>query len=73
MRWRPGRRLLWRVAANLRLPVLEWLPDGSYRSVLINPRIRGRRREQLVAAAAAGQELDPAEAMVVPVNCRVHD
>ena len=62
-----GAQLLWRVSANLRLPVLEWLPDGSYRSVLINPRIRGRRREQLVAAAAAGQELDPAEAMVVRV------
>ena len=62
-----GAALLWRVSANLRLPVLEWLPDGSYRSVLINPRIRGRRREQLLAAAAAGQELDPAEAMVVRV------
>lgn len=62
-----GAQLLWRVSANLRLPVLEWLPDGSYRSVLINPRIRGRRREQLVGTAAAGQELDPAEAMVVRV------
>jgi len=62
-----GAQLLWRGLANLRLPVLEWLPDGSYRSVLINPRIRGRRREWLLAAAAAGQELDPAEAMVVRV------
>jgi hypothetical protein len=62
-----GAQLLWRGSANLRLPVLEWLPDGSYRSVLINPRIRGRRREWLLAAAAAGQELDPAEAMVVRV------
>src|SRR5690242_2042245 len=62
-----GAALLWRVSANLRLPVLEWLPEGSYRSVLINPRIRGRRREQLLAAAAAGQEPDPAEAMLVRV------
>ena len=59
--------LLWRVSACLRLPVLQWLPEGSYRSVLINPNIRGRRREQLIAAAAAGHELDPAQAMVVRV------
>ena len=60
-----GAALLWRVSAGLRLPVLEWLPDGSYRSVLINPKVRGRRREQLLAAAAAGAELDPAQAMGV--------
>jgi len=62
-----GAALLWRVSASLRLPVLEWLPDGSFRSVLINPKIRGRRREQLIAAAAAGHELDPAQAMVIRV------
>jgi hypothetical protein len=59
--------LLWRVSANLTLPVLEWLPDGAYRSVLMNPKIRGRRREALIAAAAAGTDLDPAEAMVIRV------
>ena len=60
-----GTALLWRVSASLQLPVLAWLPDGSYRSVLINPKVRGRRREQLIAAAAAGEELDPAQAMAV--------
>jgi len=60
-----GAALLWRVSASLQLPVLAWLPDGSYRSVLINPKVRGRRREQLIAAAAAGEELDPAQAMAV--------
>src|SRR5438067_857815 len=30
-----GAALLWRVKSDLRLPVLELLPDGSYRSVLI--------------------------------------
>ena len=54
-----GAALLWRVSATLTLPVLEWLPDGSSRSVLINPRIRGRRRQTLLAAAAAGADLDP--------------
>ena len=62
-----GAALLWRVSASLTLPVLEWLPDGSFRSVLINPTVRGRRREQLLAAAAAGDELDPAQAMLVRV------
>ena len=31
-----GAHLLWRVTSTLTLPVLEGLPDGSYRSVLIN-------------------------------------
>ena len=62
-----GAALLWRVSASLTLPVLAWLPDGSFRSVLINPKLRGRRREQLIAAAAAGDELDPAQAIMIRV------
>jgi hypothetical protein len=62
-----GAHLLWRVTSTLTLPVLAWLPDGSYRSVLINPKIRGRRRETLIAAATAGTDLDPAQAMMVRV------
>jgi hypothetical protein len=62
-----GAALLWRVSATLTLPVLQWLPDGSYRSVVINPKIRGRRREALLTAAASGTDLDPDQAMVVRV------
>jgi hypothetical protein len=62
-----GAALLWRVSASLTLPVLGWLPDGSYRSVLINPTVRGRRRETLLAAARAGHDLDPAQAHAVRV------
>jgi hypothetical protein len=62
-----GVQLLWRVSSTLTLPVLAWLPDGSYRSVLINPTIRGRRREALLAAATAGADLDPTQAMVIRV------
>ena len=62
-----GAHLLWRVSATLTLPVLAWLPDGSYRSVLINPKIRGRRREALLAAAANGADLDPDHATVIRV------
>ena len=62
-----GAELLWRVSSNLTLPVLQWLPDGSYRSLVINPKIRGRRREALIAVAKAGADLDPAQASVVRV------
>jgi hypothetical protein len=49
-----GAALLWRAKADLRLPVLELLPDGSYRSVLVSPKIKGNAREQLVEAARRG-------------------
>lgn len=60
-------QLLWRVKADLRLPVLEQLPDGSYTSVLVNPDIRGKRRDGLVEAARAGDDLDPGEAALIRV------
>jgi hypothetical protein len=37
--------LLWWAKADLRLPVLELLPDGSYSSVLVSPKIRGMASE----------------------------
>ncbi|MCA1673812.1 MAG: IS4 family transposase, partial [Actinobacteria bacterium] len=36
-----GADLLWRVTATVTLPVIEPLPDGSYRSIVINPKITG--------------------------------
>ena len=62
-----GAELLWRMKANSRLPVLEVLPDGSYRSVLIGPKIAGAGREALTAAAAGGEDLDPDRARYVRV------
>jgi len=62
-----GAALLWRVKADLSLPVLELLPDGSYRSVLVSPRIKGAARRRLVEAARAGQDLDPDRARYVRV------
>ncbi len=62
-----GAQLLWRVKADLRLPVLQFLPDGSYRSVLIDPKIRGKARTRLIEAARAGQDLTPAQARHVRV------
>ena len=57
-----GAALLWRAKANARLPVLEPLPDGSFRSVLIDPKINGPRRDQIIAAAQHGQDLDQDQA-----------
>ena len=62
-----GAELLWRVKADLRLPVLEFVSDGSYTSVLINPRIRGKARLALIEAARAGHDLDPGQARLVRV------
>jgi hypothetical protein len=53
-----GAQLLWRVKADLTLPVLDLLPDGSYSSVLVSPKIRGKTRAALIEAARAGKDLD---------------
>jgi hypothetical protein len=62
-----GAQLLWRVKADLRLPVLAQLPDGSYLSVLVAPEVRGRRRDALIEAARDGDDLDAGEATLVRV------
>jgi hypothetical protein len=62
-----GAALLWRVKADLRLPVLELLPDGSYLSVLVSPKITGKARQVLIEAARAGDDLDPGRARHVRV------
>jgi hypothetical protein len=62
-----GAALLWRVKADLTLPVLELLPDGSYRSVLLNPKVTGAARKRLIEAARQGEDLDPARARRVRV------
>jgi Insertion element 4 transposase N-terminal/Transposase DDE domain len=62
-----GAALLWRVKADLRLPVLELLPDGSYLSVVARPALHDKARDKLIAAARAGEPLDPGQAMRVRV------
>jgi hypothetical protein len=62
-----GAQLLWRVKADLTLPVLQILPDGSYSSVLVNPKIRGKARQSLIEAARARQDLDEDQARCVRV------
>jgi hypothetical protein len=62
-----GAALLWRVKSDIRLPVLELLPDGSYRSVLIRNGATPKQRQALIAAARRGDDLDPDRARPVRV------
>jgi hypothetical protein len=62
-----GAALLWRVKADLRLPVLELLPDGSYLSLVARPTLHDKARNKLIAAARAGEHLDEGQAMQVRV------
>jgi Insertion element 4 transposase N-terminal len=62
-----GAELLWRVKSSLLLPVLELLPDGSYRSALVNRKVTGKKREALIEAARRGEDLDESRARHVRV------
>ncbi len=62
-----GAALLWRLKANIGLPVLELLPDGSYRSVLVAPAVRGSKRQALLEAAGRGEDLDEEQGRYVRV------
>jgi hypothetical protein len=64
---RTGAALLWRAPTQLRLPVVEVLADGTFTSVVINPAIRGGRRDRIIEAARAGEDLDPDNAHLVRV------
>jgi hypothetical protein len=60
-------QLLWRVKSDLTLPVLQLLPDGSYSSVLVNPKIKGSARQALIESARAGEDPGPGQARRVRV------
>ncbi len=62
-----GAALLWRVRSDLRLPLIEALPDGSYLSVLIDPKVTGRARERILQSAQARNDLDAGRARYVRV------
>ena len=59
-----GAALLLRVSASLTLPVLAWLPDGSFRSVLINPTVRAG------AASSCSPPRRPRRSWTRPRPCR---
>ena len=52
-----GAALLWRAPTQLSLPVIRVLADGTYLSVVMDSKIRGARREKILAAAKNGDDL----------------
>ncbi|WP_433267707.1 IS4 family transposase [Actinosynnema sp. CS-041913] len=62
-----GADLLWRIGSGVTLPVLEWLPDGSYTSLLINPAVQAAQRTKLIENARAGRDVDPGHGFPVRV------
>jgi len=62
-----GADLLWRVTSTVTLPMVEALPDGSYRSVVINPAIKGVRRAKLLDRIRRGESVSKEEAIPVRV------
>ena len=47
--------------------MLALLPDGSYSSVLVNPKVCGTARKALIGAARGGEDLDEDQARYVRV------
>ena len=82
-----GAELLWRVKSNLRFPVLERFPDGSWRSVLTGSgkdrrRIRGKCPVRVFTYRLAGIKesftlattlLDPSEAPAAELAALYHE
>lgn len=44
-----GADAILRVGANVGIPVLEWLPDGSYRSFIADPVVKGKSAGKLAS------------------------
>ena len=65
-----GAALLWRAPTQLDLPVARVLPDGTYLTALIDPRVRGARRERILTAARTGQPLDDVDQVPDAVDGR---
>ncbi len=67
---RAGADFCVRVSATLDLPVLGWLPDGSYRSYVADPKVRKLAR---VRAARASGALAPDAMPGIPVRVVDYD
>lgn len=60
-----GAGLLWRIGASVSLPVVRALPDGSYLGLLFGPAVKAARRQALLTAARAGQDVSGRQAQLV--------
>jgi hypothetical protein len=65
-----GAALVWRAPTQLDLPVIQVLPDGTFVSVVMDAKIRGNRREAILAAAREGRDLTDPNAVPEAVTDR---
>jgi len=56
-----GADLLWRIGDSLELPTVRVLSDGSYLSVVFDPKAGAATRARILAAAQAGDDLSGEE------------
>ncbi len=68
-----GAALLWRAPTQLGLPVIDVLDDGTYVAVLIDPALTSARREEVLLAARAGENIGDAGHFVRVVEYDVPD
>lgn len=59
--------LVWRVGASVSLAHVRWLHDGSYLALIFQSGLRAATRQQLQAAARAGEPVDADLARLVRV------
>lgn len=62
-----GAQLLWRVKDTLELPVVQFLADGSYTSLVMAPKLSKKQRTHLLGAARQGHDLEADQARLVRV------
>jgi hypothetical protein len=62
-----GADLLWRGKANLRLPVVKVLSDGSYLSLIADSSLSAARRQSMMEVVGRGEEPDRRAARIVRV------
>jgi hypothetical protein len=54
-----GAALVWRAPTQLELPLVRILPDGTYASVLVNPKLRGARPRRCRRGRQSGRRARP--------------
>jgi hypothetical protein len=62
-----GADLLWRMKSNIDLPIVRWLPDGSYLSLIFDPKNSRRLRDRLIEKARTGESVNPEQAQLVRI------
>jgi hypothetical protein len=63
-----GAELVWRIKDDITLPVLDWLPDGSYRAELLPSRLRADVKRGKTKGAGMSQTGVVLDELRIPVR-----